>query len=693
MLRFFPTDRICKNGVFVILSILMNDASNANENRSKEPLWSPTPEQIGNSEISRFAQRFSPSADPSTLEGYRALHAWSLRDRGVFWSALWRYCDVIGEPGSIPWIASGEMLNDRWFPEGRLNYTQNLLRDIEDASRARDEVVLVACDERGRRAAFQRSDLKQQVIAVARFLKAHGVVAGDRVAAVLPNGPCAIVGYLASAAIGAIWSSCSPDFGPDAIRDRFAQIQPRVLISSTETVYNGKTIRPVDRATEVLPQLTSVEHLLVEGGVDGVPQSIVAKCSVHAWEEVLACSNTDPWTWEKFPFDHPLCIVYSSGTTGVPKCIVHRTGGVLLQHLKEHRLHCDLRPGDAMLYYTTTGWMMWNWLVGALAAGARIVAYDGSPVAPDNGSLWKIAERESLTHFGASARYYAMLDKAGYEPGVAVSLASLRCVMSTGSPLLPETFDWIYRSVKRDVHLASISGGTDILSCFVLGNPCGPVVRGEIQCAGLGMDVRILDESGQSIENRAGELACCQAFPSMPLGFWNDPDQKKYRASYFERSPGVWCHGDWAQRTEHGGFIIYGRSDATLNPGGVRIGTAEIYQQVESFPDIAESLATCLKQDGDEKIVLFVRMVPGKHLTDGLQSELRTALRQRCSPRHVPAIIHEAPDLPRTISGKLSEIAVRNAICGMELGNAGALANPESLAFFRAWRATSAETR
>jgi acetoacetyl-CoA synthetase len=577
------------------------------------------------------------------------------------------------------------MLRDRWFPDARLNYAQNLLRG--NARSTDTEIVVVACDERGRRIEIRRSELTEQVVCAARFLKSKGVVAGDRIAAIVPNSPCAIVGYLACAAIGAIWSSCSPDFGPDAIRDRFSQIQPKVVITSSETLYNGKVIRPIDRALQVLSHLPTVECLLIDGNAKDSSNSIADSVACHAWDDVLTSSKSEPWTWETFPFDHPLCIVYSSGTTGAPKCIVHRTGGVLLQHLKEHHLHCDIHSGDSMLYYTTTGWMMWNWLIGSLAAGACIVAYDGSPVAPDNGALWTIAEREHLTHFGASARYYAMLDKAGYEPGKKVLLDKLRCLMSTGSPLLPETFDWIYRSVKSDLHLASISGGTDILSCFVLGNPCAPVYRGEIQCAGLGMDVRVLDEHGESIQGRAGELACCQAFPSMPIGFWNDPDQKKYRASYFDRLPGLWCHGDWAEHTEHDGFVIYGRSDATLNPGGVRIGTAEIYQQVETFPDIAEALATCLKQDGDEKIVLFVRMVPGKSLTEALQNELRTALRQRCSPRHVPAIIQEAPDLPRTISGKLSEIAVRNAICGMELGNAGALANPESLSFFRAWRA------
>jgi acetoacetyl-CoA synthetase len=689
MLAIFPTDRIGSCKVFGILETPMNEPSPTLKKGDLIPLWSPPTARIRTSELVGFAQRFCPEADPSTLEGYRALHAWSLRHRGLFWRAVWEFCDVLGDPGSVSLIATGNMLEDRWFPEARLNYAQNLLRAAGDgfAEETPNATLILACNERGERTAMPRSELARQVLALARFWKDHGVGPGDRVAAILPNGICALVGYLASASIGAIWSSCSPDFGPEAIRDRFSQIEPKVLISSTETLYNGKTIRPIDRAVAVLPHLPSVEHLLIDGPEGESPIASRVSIPWTAWEEATHGSNQEPWVWETFPFDHPLCIVYSSGTTGAPKCIVHRAGGVLLQHLKEHRLHCDLGSGDAILYYTTTGWMMWNWLVGAMATGARIVAYDGSPIAPDIGALWKIAERESLTHLGASARYFAMLDKAGYEPGKAFPLANLRCVLSTGSPLLPETFDWIYRGIKPDIHLASISGGTDILSCFVLGNPCAPVYRGEIQCAGLGMDVRVLDDRGHTLRNRAGELACCQAFPSMPLGFWNDPNQTRYRASYFERLEGSWCHGDWAQQTDQDGFIIYGRSDATLNPGGVRIGTAEIYQQVETFPDIAEALATCLKQDGDEKIVLFVKMAAGKSLTDTLQSELRSALRQRCSPRHVPAIIQAAPDFPRTISGKLSEIAVRNAISGQDLGNAGALANPEALAFFRAWRA------
>jgi acetoacetyl-CoA synthetase len=649
------------------------------ERSPPEPLWVPERLRIENSKLFRFASLFLPKADPSTRDGYRALHAWSLQNNDLFWRSVWEDSDVIGDPGSVTSIPGENMRDWRWFPEARLNYTQNLLR-ISDASVGlHDEAeVLIVCDERGERSAMTRSELTSRVIRVAQFLRDHGVQTGDRVAAVLPNGACAIIAYLATAAIGAIWSSCSPDFGPDAIRDRFAQIAPKILITAREATYNGKKVQPLERVQAVLPHLASVEHLLVEGGDRD-----------QAWERAFEWSSSTPWTWEMFPFDHPLCIVYSSGTTGVPKCIMHRAGGVLLQHLKEHRLHCDLHSGDAMMYYTTTGWMMWNWLVGALATGASIVAYDGSPIAPDHASLWEIAEREQLTHFGASARYYALLDKEGFQPGLSRSLTRLKCLLSTGSPLLPETFDWVYRSVKRDIHLASISGGTDILSCFVLGNPCAPVFRGEIQCAGLGMDVRILDERGQAIASQAGELACCHAFPSMPIGFWNDPDQQRYRASYFEKFDGLWCHGDWAEQTCNDGFIIYGRSDATLNPGGVRIGTAEIYQQVESFPEIAESLATCLKTDGDEKIVLFLRMQPGKGLTEELESALRIALRQRCSPRHVPAYIQEAPDLPRTISGKLSEIAVRNAICGKELGNAGALANPESLAFFRSWKPES----
>lgn len=676
----------------------MTNAEHKHTSPDAHCLWTPAPGRVAASQLTRFAAAYKPGLDASTRDGYQELHRWSLDYSPQFWRAVWEFSDVIGSPGGIPAREGSGMLDWTWFPEAKLNYAQNLLR-VPEGTQPEDpeRVVLITHTERGERTEWTRVELTHAVLQVAGFLRSVGVRSGDRVAAVLPNHACAIVGYLATAAIGAIWSSCSPDFGPEAIRDRFSQIEPKVLITSTCTTYNGKEVRPWERVLEVLPHLPSVKTVLVESDeaetlkqAQSETQSrLSTTVAVQPWAVALQFGALDAWTWEWFPFDHPLCILYSSGTTGVPKCIVHRAGGALLQHNKEHRLHADLGPADSLLYFTTTGWMMWNWLVGALATKACIVAYDGSPVAPDMHILWRIAERESLTHLGASARYYALLDKSGIAPSRNADLGSLRCLLSTGSPLLPETFDWVYSAVKSDLHLASISGGTDILSCFVLGNPNASVYRGQIQCAGLGMDVQILHEEKPAGPSVPGELVCAHPFPCMPIGFWNDPDGSRYRASYFEKIPGVWCHGDWAELTEQGGFIIHGRSDATLNPGGVRIGTAEIYQQVEAFEEVAEALATCYKQDGDESIVLFVRMQVGKSLTEALKTAIRTKLRQNCSPRHVPACIQEAPDFPRTISGKLSEIAVRNAICGRDLGNAGALANPESLTFFRSWRLPS----
>ncbi len=660
---------------------------------SSDRLWAPSPRRAEHSNLAQFAQRYAPTCDPRTQSGYAALHAWSVRAPGYFWRAIWEECGVVGDPGSIDAVAAPSLMDWAWFPEARLNYAQNLLQVHRRHEREfASQPAVVACDERGNRCVWSRGELIDRVLSVAQYFQSLGIQPGDRIAAVLPNSMVAIVGYLASAAVGAVWSSCSPDFGSVAIRDRFGQIEPKLLLTSEQTTYNGKIVRPIDRVRDVLAHLPTVQQVLVERCSELNIETFdeVSTGPFDAtwadWQAALNFQSPTPWQWPVFPFNQPLCIVYSSGTTGIPKCIVHGAGGTLLQHLKEHRLHCDLRDGDSMLYYTTTGWMMWNWLVGSLASGAIVVAYDGSPIAPTLDAIWRLASELHVTHFGASARYYAMLDKAGCEPKGIAALEDLRCVLSTGSPLMPETFDWVYRSVKADVHLASISGGTDILSCFVLGNPSLPVHRGEIQVKGLGMDVQILDAERKKVVEEPGELVCTNAFPSMPIHFWNDPDRTRYRRSYFEKIEGVWCHGDWARETAHGGFVIFGRSDATLNPGGVRIGTSEIYQQVEAFPEIAEAIATARKFDGDEQIVLFVRMSPGHTLSAKLVQSLCSQLRSHCSPRHVPAIIESVDDLPRTISGKLSEIAVRNAISGMALGNDDALANPECLDYFRAWK-------
>lgn len=651
-------------------------------------LWAPTESTISNANITRFADFIRMSYVPALGYHYSDLHAASVQRPGDFWQAVWQFCGIVGHIGETPFIPGPSMLECKWFPDAKLNFAEALLKpaklaDIEFA----DSTALITTNEKGDRTLLTRKQLFVQVCQVASFLKSQGVGPGDRVVAVIPNIAEAVVGLLATTAIGAIWSSCSPEFGDDAICDRFGQIEPKVILTASECQYSGKSIRPITKVVRTLARLPSITTLLVVGdlGVDEV-DLIGTSVKQFGWKEICQ-KSVSPIHFERFPFDHPLCVVYSSGTTGVPKCIVHGVGGTLLQHGKEHSLHCDLKAGDALFYYTTTGWMMWNWLVSGLLSDATIVLYDGSPLAMGPGTLWQIAETEGITHFGASPRYYMTLEKDGYEPSKNVVLDRLRCVMSTGSPLLAESFDWIYSAIGTNICLASISGGTDILSCFVLGNPTLPVIRGQIQCKGLGMDVHVFNDSGEAIIGVPGELVCASPFPSMPVCFWNDPDGKKYKAAYFERFEGVWCHGDWAQEYSNGGFAIFGRSDATLNPSGVRIGTAEIYQQVESFPEIAECLATVLRGDGDEQIVLFVKMQSGQTLSRELKSAIRLRLKERCSPRHVPRFLVEAPDLPRTISGKLSEIAVRSAIGGGNLGNAGALGNPECLSFFVNWKA------
>jgi len=694
----------------------------------KSPLlWKPKTSDVAASNMTRFANSIADKFPGLEILGsdwtsnFRSLHDWSVRFPDLFWKEIWDFCGVVGQPGSSILRPGVSMLDWEWFGDFRLNYAENMLKPdrMQDPNFA-NHIALIAIRETGQTERWTRLQLLRDVIALAKLFRSQGVCAGDRIAAVVPNSGHSIIAYLACSAIGAIWSSCSPDFGVEAIRALFQQIQPKLLVTVAETTYNGKPIYPLERVVQLVDELPSVETVLVHGlaksGASIVANTVVTNTAVAKsvvantasrnastnkaplyldWELAISESESgirnrescdDSFHWERFPFNHPLCILYSSGTTGAPKCIVHGAGGTLLQHLKEHQLHSNIQPGDSILYYTTAGWMMWNWLISALGSGATIIAYDGSPVFPDEKHLWELCGTYGLSHFGASARYYAMLDKSGLKPKSISNLTRLRCVLSTGSPLLPETFDWAYNAIGEDFNLASISGGTDIVSCFVLGNPNLPVTRGEIQCKGLGMDVRVLDASGRTLIGEPGELCCATPFPSMPIGFWNDPDKKLFQSAYFEKFPGVWCHGDWAIETEQGSFVIYGRSDATLNPGGVRIGTAEIYQQLEGFPQIAESIATALKVDGDEQIVLFLKLSGKETLTEELVDSIRLRLRTQCSPRHVPKHIAAAPDLPRTISGKLSEIAVRNAISGVVLGNVGALANPESLEFFKAWK-------
>jgi acetoacetyl-CoA synthetase len=643
-------------------------------------LWTPSESSVRSANLTRFQrfahERFGGPADDS----YEALYRWSLDRRGAFWSAVWQFADVIGDAGdaaSAPdaaYAPGPHMTEARWFPGARLNFAENLLRPSD----ADDAPALIFRSELGDEQALTRRQLLEQATAFAAFLRAQGVRAGDRVAAVVPNVPEAVVAMLGTTAIGAVWSSCSPDFGEDAIRDRFGQIEPAVLVTASSAAYAGKRTDVLAKVEAVLPRLPTVRTQVLIGDAG-------AGAEWHRFADVVSSIPAD-FAFGRFPFDHPVYILYSSGTTGAPKCIVHGAGGTLLQHLKEHQLHSDLRTGDRLFYFTTTGWMMWNWLVSGLASGTTVVLYDGSPFHPDGDVLWELTGRIRLTHFGASAKYFAHLEKQGVKPRKNHDLAPLRVVLSTGSPLLPESFDYVYRDIKADVCLSSISGGTDIISCFALGCPTRPVSRGELQVKGLGMDVHVFNEDGRPVVGEPGELVCTSPFPSMPVYFWNDPDRRKYLGSYFDVFDNVWTHGDWAEETSTGGLIIYGRSDTTLNPGGVRIGTAEIYQQVETFPEIAESLATALRRDGDEQVVLFVRMQPGKSLTPELIDSLKQRLKTRCSPRHVPAFVVEAPDLPRTISGKLSEVAVRNAINGLPIKNTGALSNPDALDFFRALR-------
>ncbi len=636
-------------------------------------LWTPSDARIAASRMTEF-MAFVGSRENRSFANYDELHEWSVACRERFWAAVWDFFQVRGRAGETV-VANGDaMPGARWFPESRLNFADNLLR------RRDDHPALVFRGEDGRREVLSYRELYAGVASLACSLRAAGVSRGDRVAGFLPNRPEAVIAMLATASIGATWSSCSPDFGVSGVIDRFGQIGPKILFATDGYFYNGKTLDSLERVAEFTRSLETVERVVIvpftreRPGLGGLANAVL-------WADFLS-GETEP-AFEALPFDHPLYILYSSGTTGVPKCIVHGAGGTLLQHLKEHGLHTDLGADDVFFYFTTCGWMMWNWLVSGLAQGATLVLFDGSPFAPDPGILWRIAEEEGITVFGTSAKYLSALEKAGVEPGRDHDLSALRTVLSTGSPLLPESFDYVYRQIKADLQVSSISGGTDIVSCFALGCPILPVHRGELQCRGLGMAVEIWDEEGRSVTGRKGELVCVQPFPSMPVGFWNDADGKKYRAAYFQRFQGAWCHGDYAELTDSGGLVIYGRSDAVLNPGGVRIGTAEIYRQVERLEEVVESLAIGQQWRDDVRIVLFVRLGDGLRLNDELRQKIRDTIRSHTTPRHVPAKIVQVSDLPRTISGKIAELAVRQIVHGQAVKNTDAMANPECLEQFR----------
>jgi acetoacetyl-CoA synthetase len=641
------------------------------------PLWTPSADRVAASNVTRFVT-WLEAREQRTFDGYDALHRWSIVERGRFWSAIWEFAGVIGERGVTDVVDGDRMPGARFFPDARLNFAENLLR-------RRDETLaLIAVDETGVERRLTSRELYDEVSRCARALGAAGVQPGDRVAGFMANVPEAIVAALAAASIGAVWSSCSPDFGVQGVLDRFGQIEPTVLIAVAGYHYGGKYHDCRARVHEIAENLPTLKKVVViEDPRTSSPQDPRTSGLLDLWTTFLAPHSGGEVTFMAVPFNHPLYILYSSGTTGVPKCIVHGHGGTLLQHLKEHQLQTDVKAGDRVFYFTTCGWMMWNWLVSALASGATLILYDGSPFAPDGNRLFDLAERTRVTLFGTSAKFIDAVHKAGLRPVDTHDLSSLRTITSTGSPLSAESFDFVYSGLCRDVHLASISGGTDIVSCFVGGDPNAPVWRGEIQAAALGMAVDVWDEAGRPVSGAPGELVCTAPFPSMPIGFWNDEDGRKYHAAYFDRFAGVWCHGDWVERTVHQGFIIHGRSDATLNPGGVRIGTAEIYRQVEQVPAVLESLAIGQQWQGDERIVLFVRLREGAVLDDSLRRAIVSQIRTHTSPRHVPAKIVQVTDLPRTKSGKLVELAVRHVVHGRPVTNREALANPESLELFR----------
>lgn len=639
-----------------------------------QTLWTPSPDQIIHSQMYRFMVHVNEKYDDH-LSSYDELWQWSVDHVADFWGTFWEfsgirfsrgYDRVVDDPKKMP--------GAEWFAGARLNFAENLL------SRQDEKTAILFRDETGRERRISYRELYDLVHRAAEGLKRLGVVRGDRVAAFMPNLPETIIAMLATASIGAIWSSSSPDFGIKGVLDRFSQIEPKVIFAADGYFYNGRQFDSQEKLRGILDQLPSVRHVVMTdftGHLDtsAIPQAL-------SWDELLQ-PVSGKMHFEQLPFDHPLYIMYSSGTTGLPKSIVHSAGGTLIQHLKELMLHTDLREEDTIFYFTTCGWMMWNWFVSSLAAGATLICFDGNPFYPGPEALLKMAEETNMSIFGTSAKYIASLEAAGVVPNTISDFAFLKTICSTGSPLSDESFLYVYEKWKKDVQLASISGGTDIISCFMLGNPMLPVIKGEIQCRGLGMDVDCFDENGKPVRGNQGELVCKSAFPSMPVYFWNDPQGKKYHDAYFDRYPGIWYHGDYMILSEHGGVTMLGRSDATLNPGGVRIGTSEIYRVVENMEEIEDSVVVGQKDEDDERVVLFVKMNKGYELDEALIKMIKSNIRAQCSPRHVPAVILTAPDIPYTINGKKVEVAVKKLIHGQEVKNRDALRNPECLEFFK----------
>ncbi len=640
-----------------------------------EPIWSPGPVRKQTANIRRFMERARNDLD-SGIDDYQDLHCYSVEHPAEFWRTVWEFCEVVGYSGANTVSDIEQMPGAKWFPAARLNFAENLLRYRDD------QTAILFRSETGGTTTTSYRELYLAVAKTAAALKAQGVVAGDRVAGYMPNVPETVIAMLAATSIGAIWSSCSPDFGISGAVDRLSQVQPRILFCAAAYSYNGKTHDCLDKVRQIVKAIPSIEKTVVVPYMN--PQAMLNKIDNAQWMEDFIGNDASEIEFARLPFNHPVYILYSSGTTGVPKCITHGAGGTLIQHLKELVLHTNLRRSDRICYFTTCGWMMWNWLVSSLAVGATMVLYEGSPFYPSAAAMFDLIDEFGITVFGTGAKSISAWEKAGLKPRESHQLNTLVTLLSTGSPLSPESFDFVYREIKPNLCLSSISGGTDIVSCFALGCPIIPVHRGELQCAGLGMAMEIRRDDGSVADiGETGELCCTLPFPSMPIYFWGDDDGSKYKAAYFEKFPGIWAQGDFAKKTENNGYVIHGRSDATLNPGGVRIGTAEIYRQVEKLDEVLESICVGQDWDDDVRVVLFVKLRSGKELNEDLKDRIKNSIRQNTTPRHVPARIVQVDQIPRTLSGKIVELAVRNVIHGRPVNNADALANPEALELYR----------
>ena len=643
------------------------------ENKDLNVLWRPSSKIKEESNLNQFIKNFVDEFKNQSDVKYEELWKWSIEKPEKFWNSIWDYSNVLGEKGEILLKDKDKMPGARFFPNAKLNYTENVLKNKNEP------LAIISEREDGLKSKISTLELKDKVLKLAGWLKENGISKGDRVCAYMPNCPETIITMLATASLGAVFSSCSTDFGVAGVLDRFQQIEPKILVTVDGYLYNGKVIKRNEEVHQIVHGLSTLQNVLILKYLN--ENHLKYSFSYKDFDSVYRSKPLENFT--KVNFNDPLYIVFSSGTTGAPKCIVHGVGGVLLQHAKEHKLHANIHKGDRVFYFSTCGWMMWNWLLGALFSEATIILYEGSPFYGGPNKLWDLAEKEKINLFGTSAKYIDAVRKSGYKPNKHNQLKFLKCLCSTGSPLSPESFDFINKFISSEMQIGSISGGTDILSCFVLNNPLDEVISGEIQCRGLGMAVDVFDEEGNSVTDTPGELVCTKPFPSMPIMFWNDPDGKKYQEAYFDYYPNVWRHGDWTKLTKRGTLVIFGRSDATLNPGGVRIGTAEIYKVVESFEEILESIVIGQEWEDDIRIVLFVKLKEKISLDEKLKTEIKNKLRQLVSPRHVPAKIISVADIPRTRSGKITELAVRDVIHGKKIKNIEALSNPEALDLFK----------